>query len=144
MYICTFLFTVPSPVIEVASIDIIEFGRATTLECRVIAVRGITSRVDIIWRNESNFTIVKRVENVTANIVNNSAVYIDQLVTPPLSTNDIGRIYYCEVSINGDRYNDSIVLDFIGEYTMHHYVMYVFIDYLYEKFMFVLLVHMYV
>ena len=61
-------------------------------------------------------------EDVTANIVNNSAIYTDQLVTPPLTTNDIGGVYYCEVSINGDRYNDSIVLDFIGEYTMHYYV----------------------
>ena len=125
MYICAFLFTVPSPIIEVASIDIIEFGRATTLECRVIAVRGITSRVDIIWRNGSSFTIVKRVENVTATIVNNSAVYTDQFVTPPLSTNDIGRVYYCEVSISGDMYNDNIVLDFIGEYKLDHYVMYI-------------------
>ena len=86
-------------------------------------MRGITSRVDIIWMNGSSFTIVKRVENVTATIVNTSAVYTDQLVTPPLRTNDIGRVYYCEVSINGDRYNGSIVLDFIGEYTIHYYVM---------------------
>ena len=86
-------------------------------------MRGITSRVNIIWKTGSNFTIVKRVENVTANIVNNSAVYTDQLVTPPLSTNDIGTIYYCEVGINRDRYNDSIVLDFIGKYTIHYYVM---------------------
>ena len=61
-------------------------------------------------------------EDVTANIVNNSAIYTDQLVTPPLTTNDIGGVYYCEVIINGDRYNDSIVLDFIGEYAMHYYV----------------------
>ena len=54
-------------------------------------------------------------EDVTANIVNNSAVYTDHLVTPPLSVNDSGRVYYCEVSINGVRYYDSIVLDFIGE-----------------------------
>ena len=40
-------FTVPSPVVEVTSIDAVEFGQATTLECNVIAARGITSRVDI-------------------------------------------------------------------------------------------------
>ena len=115
MYVNFSLFTVPSPVVDVASVDSIEFGKATTLQCNVIAVRGITSRVDIFWRNELNSTIIKTVEDVTANIVNNSAVYTDQLVTPPLSVNDSGRVYYCEVSINRSRYYDSIVLDFIGE-----------------------------
>ena len=116
IYTCTFcLFTVPRPIVEVASIDITEFGQAATLECNVIAVRGITSRVDITWRMKLYSTIVKTVEDVTANIVNNSAVYTDQLVTPPLSVNDSGIVYYCEVSINRVRYYDSIVLDFIGE-----------------------------
>ena len=112
------LFTVPSPVVEVTSIDTVEFGKATTLECNVTTVRGITSRVDIIWRNGSNSTTVTTMENITANIVNNSAVYTNQLVTPPLSVNDSGRVYYCAVSINstfGVSSYGTIVLDFIGK-----------------------------
>ena len=62
--------------------------------------------------------VVRRVDNVTANIINNSAVYTDQLVTPPLSVNDNGRVYYCVVnitttsSING---YDNFVLNFAGK-----------------------------
>ena len=107
-------FTVPSPVVEVNSVDVVEFDKTTTLECNVIAVRGITSRVNLSWLTltEYDFTILKRVEDVTANIVNNSAVYTDQLVTPPLSVNDNGRVYYCAVSINSTLgVNGTIVLD---------------------------------
>ena len=109
------MFTVPRPVVEVISIDTVEFGQAATLECNVIAVRGITSGVDISW---FTFTgIVRTVEDVTANIVNNSAVYTDQLVTPPLSVNDSGRVYVCAVSINSTFLTlyGTIVLDFIGK-----------------------------
>ena len=114
------LFTVPTPVVEVTSIDTVEFGKATTLECNVIAARGITSRVDIGWIiiAENNYTIVRAVEDVTANIVNNSAVYTDQLVTPPLSVNDRGKVYLCVVSINsafGLTFYGTIQLDFIGK-----------------------------
>ena len=114
---CTFHFvTVPSPVVEVTSIDTVEFGETTTLECNVTAVRGITSRVDIIWRNTLNSTILRRMGDVTANIVDNSAVYTDQLVTPPLSVNDNGRVYYCAVSINSTlEVNGTIMLDLTGK-----------------------------
>ena len=79
-------------------------------------MRGITSRVDIIW-STGNIT-VKRVDGVTANIVNSSAVYTDQLITPPLSFNDSGRVYTCEVRINttfGVNVFDGIVLDFYSK-----------------------------
>ena len=114
------LFTVPSPVVEVNSIDTVEFGQAATLECNVTTVRGITSRVDIIWLTftGNNYTIVRTVEDVTANTVNNSAVYTDQLVTPPLSVNDSGRVYVCAVSINstfGVSSYGTTVLDFVGK-----------------------------
>ena len=68
---------------------------------------------------ENNYTIVRSVEDVTANIVDNSAVYTDQLVTPPLSVNDSGRVYVCAVSINstiGATSYGTIILDFIGMY----------------------------
>ena len=99
------------------SVGAVEFGKAATLECNAIAVRGITSRVDIIWTTGSR--VVRRVEGVAASIGNNSqsVVYTDQFITPPLSANDDGRVYQCQVVINADfRINalGSIVLDFIG------------------------------
>ena len=116
------LFSVPRPVVQVTSVDTLEFGDVATLECSAIAVRGITSRVDIIWT--AGFRTVRRVEGITASIVNNSAIYTDQLVTPPLNGNDNGRVYQCQVVINADfRINafGSIVLDFFGKYVMIHY-----------------------
>ena len=106
--------------VQVTNIDTTEFGKTTTLECNVIAVRGITSSVNIGWLAFTgyNYSIVRTVEDVTANLVNNSAVYTDQLVTPPLSVNDSGRVYYCVVNINstfGVSILGSIVLDFIGK-----------------------------
>ena len=116
------IYTVPSPVVEVFSVDSVEYGQTATLECNVTAARGITSRVDIIW---SNGIIVKTVENVTANIVNNSAVYSDQLITPPLSVNDSGRVYYCKVDIKATFEITSFnrfTLDFVGTLVIHIYV----------------------
>ena len=107
-------FTVPSPVVEVTSIDTIEFGKPATLQCNVMSVRGIASRVDIIWMTE--FSTLRRLNDVKANIISNSAVFNAHLVTPPLSVNNRGRIYYCGVSINTPSgvkfFNGSIVLDF--------------------------------
>ena len=81
-------------------------------------MRGVTSAVDIYWTISFLSRVVRRVDNVTANIINNSAVYTDQLVTSPLSANDNGRVYYCVVnitttsSING---YDNFVLNFAGK-----------------------------
>ena len=85
-------------------------------------MRGITSRIDISWIrvNGYNYTTVRTVENVAANIVNDSAaIYTDQLVTPPLSVNDRGGAYYCEVIINatfGTSAYGVAILDFTGTY----------------------------
>ena len=104
----------------VTSIDSVEYGKATTLECNAIAVRGITSSINIQWITvyNYNYTIVRRVDNVTATIIDNSTTYTDQLVTPPLSVNDDGRVYYCEIIINttfGVSSNGIFVLNFTGK-----------------------------
>ena len=101
MYMCGFLlFTVPKPIVRITSIDTVEYGKTITLECNAIAARGITSRVDIIWQTGHNYTTVKRVDNVMANITNGSAIYTDHLVIPPFRAKDNGVIYYCVVNIN--------------------------------------------
>ena len=103
---------------EVTSIDTVEYGKATTLKCNAIAARGITSRVDIIWLRGYNYTTVKRVDNVTANISNGSAIYSDQLMIPRLSPKDNGIVYYCVVNINATfRLNGftGFTLEFIGK-----------------------------
>ena len=125
MYIL-FIFTVSSPVIEVNSIDAVEFGKPATLQCNVIAMREIArSRVDIIWMTQFS-TVKRRINDVKANIISNSTVYNDYLVTTPLSVNDNSRVYYCGVSINTPSrvhfFNGSIVIDFDGKFCSNLYI----------------------
>jgi len=92
-------------------------GQSTTLQCTAIGVRGISSRVDIIWTTGN--TTVRRVDGVMPNITNNSAIYSDQLVIQQLRIPDDGRVYQCTVIFNtSPRVVRSrfIILDFPGEY----------------------------
>ena len=71
-------------------------NQSLTLTCSVTAVRGITSRVDIIWSR--NGTEVERMVGVIVSSSNgNMAMYTDTYTISQLSTNDE---YQCEVVIN--------------------------------------------
>jgi len=80
-------------------------------------VRGITSRVDIVWN--TGYSVVRRLNDVTGNRISNSIVYNDYLVTPPLHVGDSGRVYYCGININTPfgviSFNSSVKLDFTGK-----------------------------
>ena len=119
MHILMFcLFAVPHVIVEVTSIDSLEYGETTTLECNAIAGRGITSRVDIVWITGFFSNVVRRRSDARGNIVGNSTVYTDQLVTPPLSFDDNGRVYYCAFNITEpDIFINfsSIILNFSGK-----------------------------
>ena len=63
---------------------------------------------------------MRRAEGVTANIVNNSAVYTDKFITPPLSLIDNHSKYRCQVLIDSRLMMDYIgtgyiLLEFIGK-----------------------------
>ena len=91
-------------------------GQSLTLQCEVTTVRGITSRVDIVW--SSNGTVLRRINDTTATTVNNSLMYTDSYTISQLNTTDDGRLIQCEVLINANPSvmgNDSITLDVIGE-----------------------------
>ena len=63
------------------------------------AVRGITSRVDIIWSRDG--TEVERMEGVSVNsTAENMVMYSDTYNISQLTTTDDGREYQCEVVIN--------------------------------------------
>ena len=73
-------------------------GQSLTLECNITTVRGITSRVDIVW--SSNGVELRRVIGVTTNSTNdNSLLYEDTYDIPLLSTSDDGRVIECEIVI---------------------------------------------
>ena len=74
-------------------------GQSLILECSVTTVRGITSRVDIVWRN--NVSIVEKIHAVNVTFIKeNRSVYIATYTIPQLNTSDDGRVYQCEVVIN--------------------------------------------
>ena len=91
-------------------------GQSVTLECSVTTVRGITSRVDIIWSSDG--TELQRMEGVNvSSTTDNSVVYTDTYTISQLSTTDDGREYQCEVMISSSppvMANNSVTLDVMG------------------------------
>ena len=147
MYFCVFICIVPTPRVQItipeyqtfvdyetsgdaSSGDVssedgesednifanVTIGDPLTLDCTVTAVRGISSLVDIIWTTGGR--VVRKVDNITADVVNNSAIYTDSFVISSLSAIDNGREYQCTVVINATRpihNSDQITLNFLGK-----------------------------
>ena len=90
-------------------------GQSLTLESTITTVRGITSRVDIVW--SSNGSELKRIEGLNhSSIANDSVIYTDFYTIPQLSTLDEGRTLMCNVFINTiSPTNDNITLNVTGK-----------------------------
>ena len=121
-------FTVPSPLVQITifgndsigneTLRNVTIGDPLTLDCTVTAVRGISSSVDIVWTTGNR--VVRRVDNITADIEYDSAIYTDSLEISSLSAIDNRREYQCTVVINASQpvySSDQITLIFPGEYT---------------------------
>ena len=112
-YICL----VPNPTVSVASPNTQTVGQSLTLQCEVTTVRGITSRVDIVWHSDA--LVLERLNGVSSTTMDNSLVYTHSYTISQLSTTDEGRVIQCEVVINTSpsvMATDSITLDVTGEY----------------------------
>ena len=69
------------------------------LKCDVTIVRGITSRVDILW--SSNDVELYSIEGVDINsITNDSVLFTNTYIISQLSTADENREYQCKASID--------------------------------------------
>ena len=130
--VCDTMFIVPTPLVKIIIFDNYDIsgddtsgqsgdsilrnltiGDPLTLDCTVTAVRGISSSVDIIWTTGGR--VVRRVDNITADIENDYAIYTDSFEISSLSAIDNGREYQCTVVINASQpiYNsDQITLSF--------------------------------
>ena len=74
-------------------------GQPLTLECNVTTVRGITSRMDIVW--SSNSTVLKTIKGMNGSFTSdNSVAYIDSYDAVQINTSDDGRVYVCEIFVN--------------------------------------------
>ena len=106
---CAFIVPIPlvhitvfdNETLENEKLENVTVGDPLTLDCTVTAVRGISSPVDIIWTTGSR--VVRRVDNITANIENDNAIYTDSFEISSISAIDNGREYQCTVVINGNK-----------------------------------------
>ena len=103
-------FIVPTPLVQITLSDDkimrnLTIGDPLTLNCNVTAVRGISSSVNIIWTTGD--IELRRVDDITADLVNDSAIYTDSFEISLLSAIDNGREYQCTVMINATQQVDS-------------------------------------
>ena len=109
-------FLVPTPTVSVTAPNTQTVGQSLTLQCEVTTVRGITSRVDIVW--SSGGTELQRMNNVSSTIMSNSLVYTNSYTISVLNTSDDGRVLECQAMINANTLVQSsynITLDVIGK-----------------------------
>ena len=89
--------TVPVPRIYITAPVKQTVGQSLVLSCSVIAVRGITSQVDIVW--SSNGSELEIVEADITLITNNSVEYTGYYSIEQLNETDDGRVFQCTVVI---------------------------------------------
>ena len=91
-------------------------GQSLTLQCEVTTVRGITSRVDIVWSSDG--TVLRRMNGVSSTTMDNSLVYTDNYTISQLSTSDDDRVIRCEgiIQVTSPQSNAStLTLDVTGQ-----------------------------
>ena len=92
-------------------------GQSLTLQCEVTTVRGITSRMDIVW--SSHGSELERMSNVSSTTMADLLVYTGSYTISLLSTTDHGRVIQCGIASNASQSvlaSDSITLNVTGEY----------------------------
>ena len=90
-------------------------GQPLTLWCVAITVRGITSRVDIVWREGDR--VLNRTNGTNAATFGISLMYTSSYNISQLNTTDDGRVIECEVVINASpsvMASGNITLDVTG------------------------------
>ena len=94
-------------------------GQSLMLQCKVTTVRGITSRVDIVWSSDG--TVLRRINDITATTMGNSSVFRESYMISMLTTSYDQRLYECEVVINANpptTFSNSTTLNVNGEYSV--------------------------
>ena len=116
-----FIVTVPTPSVAITAPNTQTVGQSLTLQCEVTTVRGITSRVDIVW--SSGGQPLQRMNNLSATTMGNSLVYTNNYTISQLTTTDDDRMIRCEVVINTTppvMDSEIITLSVTGEYIVHN------------------------
>ena len=117
-------FLVPVPSIDIIALNNQTVSESLTLESTITTVRGITSRVDIVW--SSNGVELKRITNANSSLtINDSELYKDTFNIPLLSTSDDDRVFQCEMIIMTSPSSivttNNITLNVTGKCCMFYY-----------------------
>ena len=95
-HICISL--VPVPYVTIYAPNNQTVSESLTLKCNVTTVRGITSRVDVVW--SSNDVELKKLQEINTSLASiNTELFEDTYNIPLLSTSDDGRVFHCKVTI---------------------------------------------
>ena len=118
--------TVPNPFVLLAAPNTQIAGQSLTLECSVTTVRGITSRVDIVWNIDS--VELRKIEGHAINSTTKSSViYTDTYTITQLNTTNEGQTIQCMVVINGlspVMTSDNVTLDVTGKLRISYLLIY--------------------
>ena len=88
------MFIVPTPSVIVNAPNNQIVGQSLMVKCDITTVRGITSKVNVIW--SSNGINLKRTESIrVSSMTSNSLLYKDSYTISQLSTADENRNYQC-------------------------------------------------
>ena len=99
--LCISASIVPAPTeLSVTAPNTQTVGQLLTLQCEVTTVRGITSRVDIVWSSDG--TELERMTGVSLAQMENSLVYTDSYNISQLSTTDDDRVIQCSGGGRGE------------------------------------------
>ena len=116
MFITLLIYiTVPTPTVSVTAPNTQTVGQSLTLQCEVTTVRGITSRVDIVW--SSGGMELQRMNDVSSAMMSNSLMNTNSYTISQLSTTDDGRVIQCDGMINTSplvRVSGNTTLDVTG------------------------------
>jgi len=111
-------FLVPDPDnVTVTADDIQLVGQSLILECRGTIVRGVTSRVDIVWSNDG--VILNSITGVSGILSQDNLPVYTATHVLQLNTDDEDKTYCCEIVINSAppaMSTTNITLDVTGKY----------------------------
>ena len=92
------MYVVPSPLVIVSTPEDQIVGQTLILQCDITTVRGIISKVRVVWSSDG--IELERIERLNvSSITNNSVLYTDWYAITLLNTADEGRTFECTVVI---------------------------------------------
>jgi len=94
-------------------------GQTLTLACNATTVRGITSKVEMVWKR-GNKTL-RTLNNISPTMMDSSPLYSNLYTISALTADDDGRGYECTLTVQSAPTvtgKDTVILDLPGMWTM--------------------------